>query len=121
MTLGLPFAEIEGDLVDLRDRLLSQGRRVKEFYIDNCCSWKTKLQQVFGDDLVVHLDIFHAVKRFGEKIPKRHPLRRECLREWQVVFRDLSDCGEKRHLTTPSPSVMESNLDSFIVQWKDSE
>ena len=114
LTPRLSFGEIQDDLIALRDRLLSQGKVLKEFYIDNCCSWRKKLQAVFGDHLVVYLDIFHAVKRVSDKIPKRHPLRHECMRDWQVVFRDPSDLGEKRHCPTPSPLVMEKSLDKFV-------
>ena len=118
---GWSFAEVHDDLLVLKDRLVTQGKTLKEFYIDNCCSWRNKLQKVFGEQLVVYLDIFHAVKRFGEKIPKHHPLRRQCLAEWQMVFRDHSDQGAKRQSSTPAPSVLESNLDTFLQCWKDAE
>ncbi len=71
--------------------------------------------------MVFYLDIFHAVKRFGKKIPKCHPLRRQCISEWRMVFRDQSDHGETRHSSTPTPLIMESNLDIFLHRWKDSE
>ena len=100
LTPGLSFADVEDELKALHDRLLPQGKTLKEFYIDNCCAWRNKLQQVFGKQLVVHLDLFHAIKRLGEKIPKRHPLRSECLRDWKMVFRDPCDKGEKRHFQT---------------------
>lgn len=32
-----------------------------------------KLQEVFGEDATVRLDVFHAVQRITRKIPKRHP------------------------------------------------
>ena len=121
LTPRLSFAEVQDDLIALRDRLLSQGKVLKEFYIDNCCSWRKKLQAVFGDHLVVYRDIFHAVKRVSDKIPKHHPLRCECMREWQVVFHDPSDLGEKRHCPSPSPLIIEKNLDKFVERWKDAE
>ena len=121
LTPRLSFAEVEADLRALKDRLLSQGKALKEFYIDNCCTWRKKLQTVFGDQLAVRLDIFHAVKRVSDKIPKRHPLRRECMRDWQMVFRDPSDLGEKRHCLTPTPRVLENNLDKFLQRWKEAE
>ena len=55
--------------------------------------WKAKLQSVFGPDLKIFLDIFHAVKRIGEKIPKRHELRVACMEELRMVFRQPSDRG----------------------------
>ena len=118
LTSKLSFTEIENDLTALKSRLEAQGKVLKEFYIDNCCSWEKKLKQVFGEQLMVYLDIFHAVKRFSEKIPKRHSLRRDCLKEWKMVFRDPSDQGEKRALPTPLPSVLESNMDKFLKNWE---
>lgn len=121
LTPRLSFAEVESDLKVLNERLHSQGKVLREFYIDNCCSWRKKLQQVFGNQLVVHLDLFHAVKRFSEKVPKRHPLRKDCLKEWKMVFRDPSDHGDKRTLPTPSPNVLENNISTFLKHWKDAE
>lgn len=76
---------------------------------------------VFGRDLKVYLDIFHAMKRVSEKIPKRHRLRQECMDEWRLVFRDPSDRGKERHMATPSAEVLESSLDQFKNRWKDAQ
>ena len=47
-----------------------------------------------------------------DKIPKHHPLQRECLRNWQMVFQDPSDPGEK---------LLANNLNKFLQWWKDAE
>ena len=62
LTPGVSFNVIEDILIPLHERLKCQGKTVSEFYIDNCCAWRNKLQQVFGKELKVSLDIFHAVK-----------------------------------------------------------
>ena len=103
LTSSVMFSSVEGLLVTLRDRLAKQGVKVKEFYVDNCCSWRLKLQSVFGPDLRVVLDIFHAVKRIGDKIPKRHELRSACMDELRMVLRDPSDRGLERTMATPAP------------------
>jgi hypothetical protein len=95
--------------------------RVFEIYIDNCCSWRRKLQEVFGHELEVKLDIFHAIKRVGEKISKKHRLRKLFMADWKLVFRDPSDRGESRKVVTPSPVVLEGNLDNFNHEWKKAE
>lgn len=61
------------------------------------------------------------LKRFAEKIPKCHPLRQQCLHEWQLVFRDPSDQGEKHHTATPPPQVLNNSLDKFLQCWQDAE
>ena len=103
LTSSVMFSSIEGLLVALQERFVKQGVKVKEFYVDNCCSWRLKLQSVFGTDLRVVLDIFHAVKRIGDKIPKRHELRSACMAELRLVFRDPSDRGLERTMATPAP------------------
>lgn len=79
------------------------------------------MQRVFGLELEVKLDIFHAVKRVGEKVSKKHHLRKLFMDDWKLVFRDPSDLGKDRKLVTPSPIVLEGNLDNFYQQWKNAE
>jgi hypothetical protein len=121
LATGVSFSVIQDILIPLRRRFEKQGKHVSEFYVDNCCSWRRKLQEVFGQELKVCLDIFHAVKRVSEKVPKRHHLRRECLIDWSMVFRDSTDRGLKRCKATPDPVTLESNLDKFYSQWKDAK
>ena len=70
LTKNMTFNNVEDQLLSLQERLKVQGKNLTEFFIDNCCSWHNKLQQVFGADLSVKLDLFHAIKRIGDKIPK---------------------------------------------------
>ena len=70
-----------------------------------CCDWQKKLQSVFGQNLKVLLDLFHAVQRVLEKIPKRHKLRQPCARDFQMVFRNPADRGEDRTMATPSAGI----------------
>lgn len=63
----------------LHDRLKNQGKTVAEFYVDNCCSWRYSLQGIFGMQLSVYFDVFHAVQRITKVIPKRHPYHKHCL------------------------------------------
>lgn len=67
------FENIRRLLQQLSRRLSSQGKSVKEFYIDNCCHWRKKLQEVFGSDLAVKLDLFQAFQRISTKISKYPP------------------------------------------------
>ena len=121
LTKNMTFSNIEDNLILLRDRLSMQGKRVTEFYIDNCCAWRCKLQQVFGFELRVCLDVFHAVKQISDKIPKRHPLRHECMKDLSVVFRDPGDRGDSRLLETPSPATLAAQLEQFLQKWEKAE
>jgi hypothetical protein len=103
LTPDQSFACVEGALVALRDRFVKQGVTVKVFYIDNCCTWRSKLRSVFGSELRVMLDLFHAVKRIGDKISKKHELRSACMEDLRMVFRNPSDRGLQRTMATPAP------------------
>ena len=104
LTRSLSFEHIEQQLIQLCDRLSEQGKTADECYADICCSWISKLQSIFGPQLRAFLDIFHAVQRIAQKIPKWHPYHKHCLQSLTLVFRDPSDQGTKGDKTHPSPT-----------------
>ena len=101
----MKFNQCEDILQALRRRLEAQNKTVSEFVVDICCGWRKKLQSVFGQNLKVLLDLFHAVQRVLEKIPKRHKLRQPCARDFQMVFGNPADRGEDRTMATPSAGI----------------
>ena len=70
-------------------------------YIDNCCQWKRLLQEEFGNDLLVKLDLFHAIQRITSKIPKKHSFYGACTSDLRVVFRARGDLGIRRTKLLP--------------------
>ena len=115
LTRRLSFDHVEQQLMLLNERFNREGRIVEEFYVDICCSWRKKLQKIFGPELKVYLDLFHAVQR---KMPKRHPFHLACLQCLKLVFRDPADAGPERKKNTPSPAVIRQNLESFKSRWE---
>ena len=115
------FENIRRLLQQLFMRLSSQGKIVKEFYIDNCCHWRKKLQEVFGADLAVKLDLFHAFQRISTKISKRHPFYSKCLHDLWLMFRDPSDLGETCSKATPDSNTLLNNAEMFLKKWKNVE
>ena len=121
LTQSQGFENIRLLLQQLFRRLSSQGKIVKEFYIDNCCHWRRKLQEVFGSELAVKLDIFHAFQRISTKISKRHPFHSKCLQDLRLMFRDPSDLGETRAKETPDPDTLLKNAEMFLKKWENVE
>ena len=62
--------------------------------VDNCCSQRLKLKQIFVDSTIVKIDIFHAIQRIVRKIPKRHPYFYECMSDLKMVFHSPTDIGK---------------------------
>lgn len=117
----LQFSSVENQMKNLQQRLLKHGKQITEFYIDNCCIWRKKLQDVFGSHLTVLLDIFHAVQRISSKISKRHPFSFQCVQDLKLAFRHPSDGGPERMKPTPDTGTLHQNLDRFVAKWKDIE
>ena len=86
----------------IKTRLDDQAADVHFFIIDNCCKWRNKIQEVFGENIIVLLDLFHAVQRITSTINKRHSLFNDCVKELKFVFRDRHDTGDKRTMKTPA-------------------
>ena len=115
------FENVRRNLEQLHRRLANQGKRVKEFYIDNCCHWRKKLQEVFGSELAVKLDLFHALSRISTKISKRHPFYGRCLQDLRLIFRDTTDVGDTRTEKTPDPNTLLKNAELFLKKWANVE
>ena len=95
------------------------------FYIDNCCAWRGKLIEVFGDNIEVKLDLFHAVQRTIKTIPKRGKrdsvvkmIRRRLINDFTTIVQDPSDHGPTRTMNTPSKLRILEKLENFLVKWK---
>ena len=118
---GTAFDKVKDLLTSLKDRLASKGCFVNHFYIDNCCQWRHKLNSVF-DEVSIKLDPFHAIQRVVTKIPKKggsgplQKLRTQMLHDFKLILRDPTDHGMKRSKSTPSVSIIEKNIDNFLIQ-----
>ena len=95
-----------------------QKENIDIIAVDNCCQWRWKLKDVFGERVRVVLDVFHAVQRVAKKIPKRHPYYYSCIQDLTLVFRQLSDHGLNRCQDTPNPLQLINNLQSFKDKWR---
>jgi hypothetical protein len=114
-TKGTSFAFIQQLLENLRSR--PTGSQIKTVYIDDCCKLKTKIRKVFGSDVAVKLDLFHAIQRITRTLPKKHPLIKQCVKELRLVFRCDGDSGEKRLSSTPPPDIISNKMDAFLEKW----
>ena len=87
---GTHFAQTEQLLKDLYHRAEAQQTKISTVYIDDRCKLRHKIQSVLGKDTSVKLDVFHAVQRITQTLPKRHKKYVDHL--W-LVFREDDDSG----------------------------
>ena len=38
--------------------------------VDNCCTLKNKIKDIFGPNVLVKLDLFHGIQRIVKNVPK---------------------------------------------------
>ena len=74
---------------------------------------------VFGEAVAIKLDLFHAIQRITKKTSKRHSLFNDFVASLKHIFRNPSDLGDVRQLSTPGPETLESNLNAFVRPWSD--
>ena len=118
-TKGTGFDNVKSILQHIHRRSQSQAHTINTVYIDNCCHWRAKIRAVFGEQVKVLLDLFHAVQRISKTLPKRHPFHAACLHDLRFVFRQPGDYGEKRTMATPAPDKIVQNLEKFYEKWSD--
>lgn len=119
LTKTTSFEEVRTILEDLHARFQAQKQQIKVVYVDDCCKLRSKIQSVFGQSVLVKLDLFHAVQRITRTLPKRNPRFHQCLQQLRNVFRDKGDVGERRTAHTPPPDIILQNLDVFCSTWRD--
>lgn len=121
LTKGTSLDKVKGLLQGLKLRLAESS--LEGCVVDNCCTVRKKLQGIFGESINVKLDIFHAIQRIVQKIPKRsgsvlENTRRTLLKDLTLCFRQQDDIGSTRKKPTPCPKAMESNIVKFIAKWR---
>lgn len=110
---------MEDLLKDLKKRLDKQNATLNAIYVDNCCHVRKKIAKIFGSNVPVKLDLFHAISRVTQKIPKQthHYMTGSCIMDFTNVFRSHTDKEKERKQPTPSPEQMQENLSSFLKKW----
>ncbi len=118
LTKSVGFIDTRSHFIAIKDRLQLP---LKLAIIDNCCHLSKMLKNVFGEQLEVKLDLFHAVRRFTTTLKKSNPSRNQLILDFKLVFRSRADIGHSRLQSTPSASTIEMNLDAFISRWENVE
>ena len=115
LTKGTSFDQL-AVLQDVAERAQNE---LKIIYVDDCCKMRRKITNIFGSNVAVKLDLFHAVQRITKTLPKKHELFQSCIQELRLVFCSKGDCEISRLSNTPNKSIIQQNLDNFASKWKD--
>lgn len=111
--------EVKRLFLNIRNRIVDLEKLI--IIADNCCSVKGKLSEVFGSNMAVKLDLFHAVQRVTKKLPKKHPMYKLCTDDLRLVFRKSTDLGYTRADPTADFTTILNNMDRFIRKWSECE
>ena len=113
------FSEVENLLKQFNKRNIGLNGTITTIYIDDCCNWRGKLQNLLGN-VDVKLDLFHAIQRVTKSLSKKHKYYRPCLKHLRLILRDRDegDIQQIRRKTTPTPDKILKNIDDFISTWE---
>jgi len=117
LTKSTSIDEVHNLLQNVAGRLCLESSTLFPIYVDNCCLLRQKLLHSIGPNIVVKLDLFHAVQRITKTLPKRHPFFHQCVDELKLVFRQPNDLGRKRTAPTPDAECISKNIDDFVKKW----
>ena len=103
--------EVVSCLKDVKSRL---KKKLLYVLVDECCAVRILYQQIFGEDVLVLLDLFHAVQRPMKTIPKRFAHRQLISRKIGMIFRKENDRGSERRETTDCKENILRNLNQTM-------
>ena len=115
LTKGEGHAEARSCLDEIKARLKSPLQYV---LVDNCCSSRYLYIAVFGENIVVKLDVFHAVQRLCKCISKKDPNKAYISSKLGLFVRQSDDQGPIRMKDTADEEEMEANLKSIVRDLK---
>ena len=120
LTKGTAISKVQDILNNLKRRLDQQKASCDTIFVDDCCKVRSKLQQIFPN-VLVKLDLFHAIQRVTSKVPKskRQYLSSSFINDFKMIFRADADQGEIREMDTPDEQTIMSNLECLTERWKD--
>ena len=117
LTKTTGFKEIEDLLFDLKERMLNSGINLEVIILDDCCKMRNSYQNVFGGNVKIKLDLFHACQRVIQTLD-HDGIKNQFSREFGLIFRVDGDVGEEREMTTPEPEVIIANLEQLLCRWQ---
>ncbi|XP_066934802.1 uncharacterized protein [Clytia hemisphaerica] len=105
------------ELKDLIHTIHSRFPNLGQVVIDNCCQDRELYRGIFGTNIDIKLDLFHAVQRISKLFPNRrkNQMVRKFISDFGLIFRDPMDLGKTRKRPTPNKEVILKNLDTLFV------
>ena len=117
LTKTTGFNEIEDLLVDLRQRLEDNGIELETIILDDCCKMRNLYQNIFGKNVDIKLDIFHACQRIVHTLDN-DDIKKQFSKEFGLIFRKDGDVSEERERGTPESDVIIGNLEQLLCRWQ---
>lgn len=122
LTRSTSHSEVKDLLEDIKSRLSMNEIQLEYAVVDKCCGPGGEAnfyKSIFGSEMPVKLDLFHAVQRVLKHIKgKGNKESQSFCKEFGLVFRANEDFDHQRKMSTPEPAVIKRNLDDFIARWK---
>ena len=87
---------------------------LQTIYVDDCCKLRCKIQSIFGCNVAVKLDLFHATQRIITTLNRKCKPNAKCMQDLTLVFRTAGDREKDGSCPTPSTDILLTN---FSANW----
>ena len=89
---------------------------------DNCCQSRSILQEVFGDDVPIKLDLWHSQNRVQKSMLNKNMAKADRFafnRQLSHCFRHTNNKGRYRNETTLDEAQIIQNLNTLLTNWSE--
>ena len=116
-TKSTSLEEVKPLLLALKERIELPEHTPLTIYVDNCCQVRRQLKEIFGNDVLVKLDLFHAIQRITRSMSKQHTLFLSCVHDFKMSLRNSVDLGKRRTMNTPDSGAINRNIEQLMSAW----
>ena len=121
LTKSTAHDEVKDLLEEVSSRIKNQNVKLEYIVIDKCCGsgGEAKFyQSIFGMDVPIKLDLFHAVQRVLHPFTSKKSQETNLFgKEFGLIFRENCDLLGKRKAKTAELHLINEHLDDFLLRW----
>ena len=118
LTRTKSLEEIGGNLMELYHR----AGQPKMVHSDNCCNDSSGMRNIFGNNTLIKLDVFHGLSRVTREVKKKDlsvKQRKLFNNQLSLCVRQNGDWSKKRRRPTASKTQISNNLEQLKLNWKE--
>ena len=122
-TKGFSIHNVCSFFCALNTCLISNGEKIHGIMVDNCCSVRAKLKDIFGENPLINIGFgsCHSENRANSKASSECSTSKDTTsndKELRLCFHAQDDIFQNQKNATPSSKELENYSSSFLKRWQ---